>query len=161
MTILSDKTLRKLRPVTPFEERTEFHVGAGKMMTFGLSCAGYDIRIRESITLWAPHGSKIEAQRSFQLCSSIEYFEMPNNVMAVVHDKSSWARRGLSVFNTVIEPGWRGYLTLELKNFGLKDLYIRKGSPIAQVVFHKLDKECENPYSGKYQNQESGAQDTR
>lgn len=87
----------------------------------------------------------------FTLASAIEEFDMPNNLLGIVHDKSSWARKGLSVFNTVIEPGWKGFLTLELVFHGNERVSIQHGSGIAQVIFHQL----ENPstYNGKYQNQ--------
>ena len=65
------------------------------------------------------------------------------------------------MFNTVIEPGWRGFLTLELRNMSNKKIFIPNGCPIAQVVFHRLDQECEKPYSGKYQDQERGPQGAR
>jgi dCTP deaminase len=79
---------------------------------------------------------------------------MPFDLVGVVHDKSTWARRGLAVFNTVIEPGWRGYLTLELVHHGLKPLHIKAGSGIAQVVFSQLAEPA--AYSGKYQDQARG-----
>ncbi len=126
--------------ISPFVEKT---VSNG--MTYGLSSCGYDIRIKQE-TLLHPG--------SFMLASSIEEFEMPLNIMAVVHDKSSLARRGLSVFNTVLEPNWKGFLTLELKNQGTERILLAAGSPIAQIVFRYLDYPTEVPYEGKYQNQE-------
>jgi dCTP deaminase len=81
---------------------------------------------------------------------------MPAQVCGIVHDKSSWARRGLAVQNTVIEPGWRGFLTLELTNHGDEVLEIEAGSPIAQILFHWIDHPPENLYSGKYQDQRPG-----
>lgn len=115
-------------------------------VSFGLSEAGYDIRIEQNLIL---HPFK-----RFALASAIEKFQMPDNLVAIVHDKSTWARQGLSVFNTVVEPGWEGYLTLELVYHGWKPLRIKAGSGIAQVIFHEIN----NPvaYDGKYQNQERG-----
>jgi hypothetical protein len=92
----------------------------------------------------------------------MEKFEMPPRVVGRVCDKSSWARLGLSVFNTVIEPGWRGFLTLELKNqHHDRYLEINEGDPIAQIVFEFTDEACESPYSGRYQDQASGPQSAR
>jgi dCTP deaminase len=71
------------------------------------------------------------------LASAIEEFDMPNNLIGIVHDKSTWARRGLSVFNTVIESGWKGFLTLELVYHGDEELIIPAGAGIAQVMFHQ------------------------
>lgn len=143
--ILSAQTIRKLKPITPFHERTkEFG------MSYGLSAAGYDIRIAEDIEL---------INGTFCLASSLEYFNMPDDVLAYVKDKSTWARQGLAVQNTVIEPGWKGYLTLELTNHTRDKLIVlRKGMPIAQIIFHRLDFATEQPYDGKYQNQQAGAQ---
>lgn len=113
-------------------------------VSYGLSEAGYDIRVKQDITL--------HPLKRFTLASAIEEFQMPTNLVGIVHDKSTHARRGLSVFNTVIEPGWKGFLTLELVYHGWGILKIPAGSGIAQVLFH----EVMNPtgYSGKYQNQE-------
>lgn len=83
---------------------------------------------------------------------------MPNDLLAVVHDKSTWIRRGLSVHNTVLEPGWRGYLTLELAYHGYGRLSVKAGDPIAQIVFHMLDFTTSQPYTGKYQDQPAGPQ---
>lgn len=148
MTIASAQTLRKLSYslITPWRERT---VEAG--MTFGVGPCGYDIRIRETVIVDAG---------SWVLASSMERFCIPSNLMGVVHDKSSWARQGIAVQNTVLEPGWEGYLTLEISNhngiFG--DIKILAGTPIAQVVFHILDYPTDTPYKGKYQNQPEGPQ---
>lgn len=145
--ILSAQSIRKIQPVDPFVER-----GVIRGRSFGLSVAGYDIRIDQNIML-EPNG--------FVLASSIEKFDMPDDILALVKDKSSWARLGLSVFNTVIEPGWRGYLTLELKNQRHRFLKIKRGDPIAQIIFHRLDEPTEAPYSGKYQDQGRGPQEAR
>lgn len=142
--ILPAQIIRLIKPVTPFCERTkEFG------MSYGLSAAGYDIRIAESLLL---------GPSDFILASSMEEFNMPNNVLAYVKDKSTWARQGLAVQNTVIEPGWRGFLTLELTNHFGSPIKIEKGMPIAQIVFHKLMEATEQPYDGKYQDQPAGAQ---
>ena len=132
--------------IIPFHERT-IHNG----MTYGLSAAGYDIRIAEDVYLSYPKYDK------FVLASSMEYFNMPDDVLGRVADKSSWARKGLAVQNTVIEPGWKGYLTLELSYHGNASLEITKGTPIAQIIFELLDAPTEQPYRGKYQNQRAGA----
>lgn len=114
--------------------------------SYGLSVAGYDIRIDKGLSI---------VPRCFELASSLEHFDMPKNVLGLVKDKSSWARQGLSVFNTVIEPGWRGYLTLELFNAGRMSLDIPDGCPIAQVLFYYTDEETQG-YDGKYQDQRKG-----
>lgn len=142
--IIPAQTIRQIKPITPFCERTKF-----EGMSYGLSAAGYDIRIAEDIEL---------ASGTFCLASSLEYFNMPDDVLAYVKDKSTWARQGLCVQNTVIEPGWKGYLTLELTNHGTLPLTFKIGMPIAQIIFHRLEAPTEQPYDGKYQNQLAGAQ---
>lgn len=143
--ILSAQTIRKRGIITPFHERSVF-----EGLSFGLSTCGYDIRIAEDVLL----NSSIYMK--FRLTSSIEHFDMPNDVVGRVHDKSTWARQGLTVQNTIIEPGWRGYLTLELTTHGIEHFTIKKGTPIAQVVFELLDEPTDNPYAGKYQDQREG-----
>lgn len=133
-------------------------------VSYGLGEAGYDIRIKQDITFYRLFGlipmvKVIDGNQvsrhlgKFTLASAIEKFNMSPSCVAIVHDKSTWARRALSVFNTVIEPGWKGYLTLELVYHGRKKLHIPAGSGIAQVLFHSVQEPAN--YNGKYQNQEN------
>ena len=141
-------TRRSTPMVHPFHERQN----AGGM-TFGLSPAGYDVRIAQDITL---------APGEFVLASTIEAFCMPDNVIGFVHDKSTWARLGIALQNTVIEPGWRGQsLTLEISNHGAEPAHFLKGHPIAQIIFHRLEQPTEQPYRGRYQDQKPGPQGAR
>jgi dCTP deaminase len=134
----------------------------------GLGEAGYDIRIKQEIqfvgidsvrryvvsTERREDGSIAAYHRKngrFTLASAIEEFDMPTDLIGIVHDKSTWARQGLSVFNTVIECGWKGFLTLELVYHGSENLVIPAGAAIAQVVFHQTAEH--QRYGGKYQNQ--------
>ena len=138
-------------------------------MSYGLGEAGYDIRIKQEIRFY-PVNPDAEFKKfrvmsytndsftgddegRFTIASAIEEFQIPTNLLGRVCDKSSWARKGLSVFNTVIEPGWKGFLTLELVYHGNTELIIPAGAPIAQVIFE----EVKNPaqYNGKYQGQSS------
>lgn len=133
-------------------------------VTYGLGEAGYDIRIKQSIKFFAggTGGSRVEHDKTgiavhtpfsgrLVIASAIEEFQMPGFLVGVVHDKSTWARRGLSVFNTVIENGWNGFLTLELVYHGSDELIIPAGAGIAQVMFHQTAET--SIYSGRYQNQ--------
>lgn len=136
---------------------TEKHTEHG--VSYGLSEAGYDIRIKQEVHFFKGASKRfvlIDRQRQkagrFALASTVEEFTMPTNLVGVVHDKSTWARRGLSVFNTVIEPGWHGFLTLELVYHGKEDeLIIPAGAGIAQVLFHETKEAA--AYDGKYQHQ--------
>lgn len=142
--ILPAQEIRKLRLLDPFVERT---VAFGA--TYGLGPAGYDVRIAETIWLWPGR---------FVLASTIERLDMPNDLIAIVHDKSTWARRGVALQNTVIQPGSRGWLTLEITMHAWRFLRLRPGTPIAQIVFHRLEAPTEHSYQGKYQDQQRGPQ---
>jgi dCTP deaminase len=127
-------------------------------VSWGLSEAGYDIRIKQDIVfreLWNGGGVFVDGVHtsagSFTIASAIEEFDMPSNLVGIVHDKSTWARRGLSLLNTVIENGWKGHLTLELVYHGREGLHIPAGAGIAQVIFHQTAERAY--YNGKYQNQ--------
>ena len=147
--ILSGQSIRNADIMHPFNERTKY-----KGMTYGCGPAGYDVRVEfdeigfHQYTDLYPGG--------FLLASTVERFTMPNDVMGIVHDKSTWARFGLACQNTVIEPGWEGWLTLELTNHSDQLISIKKGMPIAQVVFHRVDHPVEKSYDGKYHNQKRG-----
>ena len=138
-------------------------------VSWGLSEAGYDIRIKQDIH-FKPNpffqmgmdcsvNSIVTRNSKFTLASAIEEFDMPDCLVGIVHDKSTWARKGLSVFNTVIEPGFKGGLTLELVYHGNTELYIPAGSGIAQVLFHKISRPAR--YEGKYQFQSSDPEPAR
>ena len=165
MSVLSAQSIRRLGLIQPIEKRTQHESGA----SFGLSACGYDIRLDQDIVI---------RPGCFRLASSIEKFHMPTNVVGKVHDKSTWARRGLAVQNTVIEPGWTGFLTLEIScNLLTQEAFyaiwydsgfmvnlvnpysvLKRGTPIAQVLFEYLDEATDQPYpkTAKYQNQERG-----
>lgn len=143
--ILSAQSIVQAGIVTPLTTRMVDLNGN----SFGLSACGYDVRLDQNVEL---------QPGDFVLASTIEHFKIPINVAGVVHDKSSLARRGLAVQNTILEPGWRGYLTLELTNHYVNRIALRRGSAIAQVVFHVLDQPTSLPYDGKYQDQEAGPQ---
>lgn len=156
--IINDKALLFQAPIKNM--LTEKHAAHG--VTHGLTECGVDIRTKQSITFSQAGGKRVVyftdesgvpefSEGRFCLASSIEEFQMPNNLMAVVHDKSSWARRGLSVFNSCIEPGWNGFLTIELVYHGNGTLIIPAGSGIAQVIFHDLTELA--AYKGRYQDQ--------
>lgn len=116
-------------------------------MSYGLSAAGYDVRIAQRVCVYrAGTGGLV-------LASTIEHFALPHDIMMFVKDKSTWARQGVVVQNTVAEPGWRGHLTVEISNHGNEDVVIEAGSPIAQMIFCKLDQPTDRPYVGKYMDQ--------
>ena len=156
--IINGKTLLKMSPI--FDMETSKQVAPGGT-SYGLGEAGYDIRIKQDVhfkpnefiqfNMDVKVDGLVERATRFTLASAIERFKMPANLVGVVHDKSTWARRGLSVFNTVIEPGWNGYLTLELVYHGKDELIIPAGAGIAQVLFSETEEY--RRYEGKYQHQ--------
>ena len=133
-------------------------------VSYGLSEAGYDIRIKQTlifepktrsskedmITVIQPNGYEETSYGRFTLASAIEEFTMPHDLVGQIKDKSTWARKGVSVFNTVAEPGWNGFLTMELVFHGNERVEIKAGSGIAQVLFGFLV-EAGDYADGKYQ----------
>jgi dCTP deaminase len=157
--IINGQSLLRVQPLDPMvPTKTRF-----EGTSHGLSEAGYDLRIKQDITfIKSGFGDRVvindpdkEEEEAyfgcFCLASTIEKFQMPNFLVAKIHDKSTWARQGLSVFNTVVEPGWHGWLTLELVYHGQETLHIPAGSGIAQALFNQLS-DLSAYGDGKYQN---------
>jgi dCTP deaminase len=170
--------------IGPFSER---RVDPRSGMSYGLSSCGYDVRMGGDMTypngdcvygtragdlrycyvgleneerISLHDGQLVVPPRSFVLAATVERFVLPLDVVMVVRDKSSWARQGIFVQNTVAEPGWRGWLTLEISNDSSRPIVLPPGCPIAQVMFERLDEPTEQPYpeTGKYQDQAAGPQ---
>lgn len=90
----------------------------------------------------------------FVLATTMEYFELPNNLTAFVEGRSSLGRMGLFIQNAGwVDPGFKGEITLELFNANRCAIELITGRRIGQLVFAKLDDKALNPYSGKYQGQ--------
>lgn len=106
-----------------------------------------DFEEDENIKLYIPpHG--------FFLATTIETVNLPNDIAAYVEGRSSVGRMGLFIQNAGwIDPGFKGQITLELYNASETRIILTEGARIAQLVFAKLDRPCEKPYNGKYQNQ--------
>ncbi len=169
MSVLSYQSIKKAKILRPFYARTLHEPSS---LSYGCGAASYDVRLSEDTYLY---------EGLVTLASTLEQFTMPGDVCGVVHDKSSLARVGVLVQNTFIDPGWRGYLTLEISFHHLNPWKSRQdqssskhpfasdnealdliaGTPIAQIVFHYLDEYTEQPYSGQYQDQEKGAQPSK
>lgn len=148
--IINGKSLLELKPIKDMLDHSEICNG----LSYGLSESGYDIRCKEDVII---DPSKHNGR--FYTASSIEYFQMPDNLLGEVSDKSTWARKGISVKNTKIKPGWRGYLTIEIV-YELDDpTVIKAGSSLCQIIFHEMKESI--GYKGIYQDQESGPQEGR
>ena len=137
--------------VNPYERRKIQTLSAmGHTLSFGSSVIGYDVRVEFGIGL-----SKLVMAPGHVLASTFEHFSMPTDVYGVVYGRSTWVRLGLAVTSAVIEPGWRGHLTLGLTNHSARDIVLRVGDPIAQIIFHDVGWSSDG-YDGKYQDQRRG-----
>ena len=163
--ILTDREIKQQKIMDPCNPKTIF-----RGISHGLSCCGYDVRVDLSnLDEWhdyrhvmTPDGDGIilEPGQSI-LVGIVEHFDIPLGVVGFAKDKSTWARQGLFVAQAVLEPGWRGYLSLRIANIGGEELTIVDKSPISQIVFQWLSGVPENTYSGKYQGEQRGAQGPR
>jgi deoxycytidine triphosphate deaminase len=144
-------------------------------LSAGLSGHSYDLTIADDLVLGVHPGFVIEQHILYQgfdnvhdlqlrlknnrdpysLSFAAEYLRLPAHVGAYVKDKSSRARTFLSVFNTLTDAGFYGYLTLELVNHSREPIIFKKGDPVCQIVFHRLDEPTRLPYVGKYLGQEA------
>lgn len=157
--IINTHSLLQAQPIKNMVDTKKYY----ERISYGLTEAGYDIRLKQDIVFFPNYhecgktylsvNDEEPVEGHFVIASAIEEFQMPNYLVGRVTDKSTWARMGLSVFNTVIEPGFCGGLTLELVYHGKQQLHLNAGIGIAQVLFEEI----KNPssYSGKYQNQSS------
>lgn len=125
--------------ITPFTER-----GVVNGKSYGLSGCSYDVRIAEDLILEPGQTA---------LVSTIEAFNFPHNVCASVVDKSTYARKFVSAFNTHFDAGFCGHATIELANLGGETVVYQRGDPVCQFKFEWLDDPTDLPYRGKYQNQ--------
>ncbi len=90
----------------------------------------------------------------FVLATTVEYFELPDNLTAFVEGRSSLGRMGLFIQNAGwVDPGFRGEITLELYNANRCAIELKAGRRVGQLVFAKMDAPAQNPYRGKYQGQ--------
>jgi dCTP deaminase len=170
--ILPGQEIQRRKLVEPLVEKYKFQVNDTTSTSGGLSTASYDVALDQDVILgpsgWRSVIHKVghffqlcQYHPSFSLASTVEKFTMPLDVSGIVHDKSTWARLGIAVQNTYIDPGWKGWLTLEISNNGEQVVHIPKNCPIAQIVFHQLLRPAIQGYTGKYQNQERGPQEAR
>lgn len=175
VTIKSDKWIRKMaiehRMIEPFVDR---NVGKGEAVSFGLSSYGYDLRVSDEFKIFHnAHNPIIDPKNistksfvdfkgdvaiippnSFALAKSVEYFRIPTNVLAICVGKSTYARCGIITNVTPFEPGWEGYVTLEISNTTPLPAKIYANEGLCQVLFLESDEECEVSYrdkEGKYQ----------
>ena len=176
MSVLSDKFIRKLAiekdMISPFEDK---QVGGGKI-SYGLSSFGYDARVSEEFKIFTNVNSEIVDPKnfkptnfvtknvpvcvippnSFALARTVEHFKIPKDILVICLGKSTYARCGIIVNVTPLEPGWEGHVTLEFSNTTPLPAKIYANEGVAQFVFLKGNERPEISYSdrkGKYMGQ--------
>ena len=176
MPVLSDKWIRKTAKtkgmIKPFVSK---QVRRGKI-SFGLSSYGYDARVSNEFKIFTNVNSGIVGPKvfkkesfvtkkakeciippnSFALASTIEFFKIPRDVLTICLGKSTYARCGIIVNVTPLEPEWEGHVTLEFSNTTSLPAKIYAEEGVAQMLFFQSDDVCETSYKdrdGKYQGQ--------
>lgn len=145
MSSLIAASIQKHIPITPSVWAKEKHESG---LSYGLDEAGYSIRLHPDHV----SSDKVLHPGQMHLAVSLEHVAIPRNIIAEVRNKSTLVRLGLWQPTTTLEPGWRGFITLELVYFGLGTFKLEPGMPIGQVIFSWLDGEAP-AYEGKYQDQ--------
>jgi dCTP deaminase len=181
MTIKSDKWIRFMAAhhgmIDPFEPSQIKQANGQKIVSYGTSSYGYDIRCSDEFKLFTNINSTIVDPKnfdsnsfidvksdiclippnSFALARTVEYFRIPRNVLTICLGKSTYARCGIIVNVTPFEPEWEGYVTLEFSNTTPLPAKIYANEGVAQVIFFESDEVCEISYKdrgGKYQGQQ-------
>ncbi len=180
MTIKSDTWIRRMaetqRMIEPFEPGQVREVNGQKVVSYGTSSYGYDIRCSREFKIFTNINSTIVDPKnfdeksfvdfsgdiciippnSFALARTVEYFRIPRDVLVVCLGKSTYARCGIIVNVTPLEPEWEGHVTLEFSNTTPLPAKIYANEGVAQVIFFESDEACETSYKdrgGKYQGQ--------
>jgi dCTP deaminase len=146
------------------------------VISYGVSSYGYDVRVGRNFKVFTnarctvvdpkhfDPASFVDIEgdyclippNSFALAETVEYLELPRDILAVCVGKSTYARCGIIVNVTPLEPEWRGKVTIEISNTTPLPAKIYAGEGIAQIVFLRADQVCEVSYAdkrGKYQDQ--------
>ena len=170
------KQVRECRMIDPFEESQVRSRNGRPVISYGLSSFGYDIRVSNHFRIFTnvygavvdpkafdPKGLvEIESDvclippNSFALALSVESFRIPRNVLTICVGKSTYARCGIIVNVTPLEPEWEGHVTLEFSNTTTLPAKIYANEGVAQMLFFESDEVCEVSYKdrgGKYQGQ--------
>ena len=176
MTVLSDKWIKEMvktnNMISPFENKQV----RGNKISYGLSSFGYDARVSNEFKIFTNVNSEIIDPKNFKqnnfiskngeeciippnsfvLSSTIEYFKIPNDVIVICLGKSTYARCGIIVNVTPLEPSWEGHVTLEFSNTTPLPAKIYANEGVAQFVFLKGNEKPDITYAdrnGKYMKQ--------
>ena len=166
MSVLSDRWIKKMalekEMIKPFvsEQKRE------KIISYGLSSFGYDARVSNEFKIFTDVNSAVVDPKnfksnsfvsrkaneciippnSFALASTVEYFKIPKDILVICLGKSTYARCGIIVNVTPLEPGWEGHVTLEFSNTTPLPAKIYSNEGLCQVIFFESDEDCEVSY---------------
>jgi dCTP deaminase len=170
---ITDKSINQSM-IHPFESKQVKEIDGEKVISFGVSSYGYDVRCSNEFKLFTNINSSIVDPKdfdddsfvdlktdvciippnSFALARTVEYFKIPRNILTICLGKSTYARCGIIVNVTPLEPEWEGHVTLEFSNTTNLPAKIYANEGVAQMIFLESDKECDVSYKdrkGKYQ----------
>ncbi|USZ15094.1 dCTP deaminase [Moraxella sp. FZLJ2107] len=183
MSIKSDRWIRKMAEehgmIAPFEpNQVRYNEKGDKLVSYGTSSYGYDVRCANEFKVFTNvHSAIVDPKNfdeksfidivgdeciippnSFALARTVEYFKIPRDVLTICLGKSTYARCGIIVNVTPLEPEWEGHVTLEFSNTTNLPARIYAGEGVAQMLFFQSDADdvCETSYKdrgGKYQGQ--------
>ena len=180
MSIKSDRWIREMALahglIEPFEPGQVRRRDDGRVISFGTSSYGYDVRCAAEFKIFTNINSAVVDPKnfddssfvdhrndvciippnSFALARTIEYFRIPRNILTICLGKSTYARCGIIVNVTPLEPEWEGHVTLEFSNTTPLPAKIYANEGVAQVLFFESDEVCETSYrdrAGKYMKQ--------
>ena len=167
---------RECNLINPFEPEQIRTIDGRRVISFGVSSYGYDVRCSNEFKIFTNLNTSIVDPKnfdenafvdfvgdvciippnSFALARTVEYFKIPRNVLTICLGKSTYARCGIIVNVTPLEPEWEGFVTLEFSNTTPLPAKIYANEGVAQFVFLESDEICNTSYkdrNGKYQGQ--------
>ena len=180
MTIKADRWIKTMAQdhgmIEPFEAGQVRDRDGGRLISYGTSSYGYDVRCSNEFKVFTNiHSATVDPKafdeksfvdvksdvcvippNSFALARTVEYFRIPRNVLTICLGKSTYARCGIIVNVTPLEPEWEGHVTLEFSNTTTLPAKIYANEGVAQMLFFESDETCETSYKdrgGKYQGQ--------
>ena len=180
MSIKSDKWIidqsENHQLISPFEATQIRELNGEKIVSYGVSSYGYDVRCSNEFKIFTnTHSAIVDPKKfdpnsfidvtadeciippnSFALARTIEYFKIPRSVLTLCLGKSTYARCGIIVNVTPLEPEWEGHVTLEFSNTTNLPAKIYANEGVAQMIFFESDQVCKTSYKdrgGKYQGQ--------
>lgn len=180
MSIKSDRWIRRMaeqeQMISPFESGQVKELNGDRVISYGTSSYGYDVRCSRDFKVFTniysaivdpkdfDEKSFVDVQgdvciippNSFALARTVEYFRIPRSVLTICLGKSTYARCGIILNVTPLEPEWEGHVTLEFSNTTNLPAKIYANEGVAQMLFFEADEVCETSYAdrnGKYQGQ--------